>query len=131
MSVDPAGRDNRGTSPHYQPASPNPREELLPRDPVDHGPERVEVETNPHVPANTGVCPIEGVSEEDATSFAMTSQYWAGYWTGVAQSMRHSRNSEHARENPNSTTQAASSPNPRVVLTRRDFGHTVREGLRR
>ncbi|WVQ61947.1 uncharacterized protein L199_000080 [Kwoniella botswanensis] len=37
-----------------------------------------------------GVYPPGGINREEALGYAMTAQYWAGYWMGVAQSQNQS-----------------------------------------
>lgn len=85
----------------------------------------------PPAPPSVGVSAVDGISEQDATAFAMSSQYWAGYWMGVAQSMRHRRDDGHVKDNVAPAPAAPPAAESRVVVTRRDFGKQPREVLRR
>lgn len=42
----------------------------------------------PPPPAPISIAPTTAVSAADALSYAMTSQYWAGYWMGVSQAVQ-------------------------------------------
>lgn len=46
------------------------------------------VQHYPPPPAPMSVVPTTAVSAADALSYAMTSQYWAGYWMGVSQAVQ-------------------------------------------
>jgi len=42
----------------------------------------------PPPPAPISVTPTNHVSAADAVTYAMTAQYWAGYWMGVSQALQ-------------------------------------------
>lgn len=130
-------RPGRGSSPHYSPASPIVREASL-RPPegstdidLDYPATRNPPAVHPPAPPSVGLSAVEGISEHDATAYAMSSQYWAGYWMGVAQSMRHRRNDELGQGARPPSVAAIPEAESRIMITRRDFGNGPREGLRR
>jgi hypothetical protein len=43
----------------------------------------------PPPPAPISIAPTATVTAGDALSYAMTAQYWAGYWMGVSQALQH------------------------------------------
>ena len=81
-----------------------------------------------------GVQPTGQVSEDDALRHAMTAQYWAGYWMGVARSKSASNDvvlpprtmqadGHEEREQPTAATN--------VLITRQQYHRPAVEHLRR
>ena len=137
LAVRQPARPDRGASPHYAPASPNPQSTALDpvQDPllydnIDRA--QAEPQSNGRFPAppNAGLCDVGGISEDDATSYAMASQYWAGYWMGVAQSKKQNQQAQPLGDQ-GQTVALTPSANHQVVITRRDFGNKARSGFRR
>jgi hypothetical protein len=54
------------------------------------------VQHYPPPPAPISVAPTTDVSSADALSYAMTSQYWAGYWMGVSQAVQQQESGRSA-----------------------------------
>ena len=86
-------------SPQYSPPSPSPpaaADEMIlsPRlnDPgFESEQARIPVSDAmcyPPPPAPISVTPTNHVSAADAVTYAMTAQYWAGYWMGVSQALQ-------------------------------------------
>ncbi|WVQ82485.1 hypothetical protein IAT38_004614 [Cryptococcus sp. DSM 104549] len=87
-----------------------------------------------------GVYPPAGITHEAALGHAMTAQYWAGYWMGVAQATQHAgpvsgakgkgkrqrREDESAGDGGEGQGEVPSN----VVVTRQQFGADA-SGLRR
>jgi hypothetical protein len=126
------------TSPRYSPPSPESAEShdagashMSPRPPINGSPTE---ELSP-IPATTGsatqypqppvpisVAPISAVSSADALSYAMTSQYWAGYWMGVSQAIQHADNQRPAvpdsRVRPDDQQTTDPSPRSNVMVSK-------------
>lgn len=93
------GHDDHIGSPTYAPESPTqietrsiagigaldgtPRKETA----TDAHPSAHLPVQSPPIPPAIGTRQPVGISAQDAISYAMTSQYWAGYWMGVAQTL--------------------------------------------
>ena len=76
------------------------------------------------------VQPTGQVSPNDALSYAMTAQYWAGYWMGVAQAKSQPA---PLRDDPLSATQIVppTTSASNVFVTRQQFHSNSANGLRR
>lgn len=131
-------RSDGGASPHYAPASPIAPdaslvlpEHRIPLD-LDSSATVDQPAVHPPAPPSVGVSPVEDISEQQAMAYAMSSQYWAGYWMGVAQSMRHNRNDAPVQVSRSPSVGPGPAAEPRVSVTRREFGHkSSKDGLRR
>ncbi|WVQ77106.1 hypothetical protein IAR50_006789 [Cryptococcus sp. DSM 104548] len=88
----------------------------------------------PQAPPAYGVQPAEGVSREEALGHAMTAQYWAGYWMGVAQAkggaakQKRRRGKESGSEREAGTT-LGEEPPANMILSRHQYGDV--SGLKR
>lgn len=80
------------------------------------------VQQYPPPPAPISIAPITAVSAADALSYAMTSQYWAGYWMGVSQAIQHGDKEEPAMSDPSDQLEPAKASDPslrsNVVVTK-------------
>lgn len=116
----------RDASPTYAPASPMAQGSSLRRQTLaddldcnDSGESNHNAQplsAHPPPPLRLGIHKVTGVSAQDAIAYAMTSQYWAGYWMGVAQAKEYDQyDHQHApRDEPTES---------RVVVRRHDVGH--------
>ena len=74
-----------------------------------------------------GVENTAGISAEAAMGYAMTAQYWAGYWMGVAQARSHPAPPPPI-QGPSGANGGSEQPN--IIVTRKQFG-VVKKNLRR
>lgn len=122
----PAGSvPERYASPTHAPIEPN-----IHQDAVRH-------DNQPAPPPPIGVHPTHTVSATDALGYAMASQYWAGYWMGIAQAQTGTSSpgavaitSTDPSTNDSSALGGIASP-ANVRTTRRDHARQVNGGLRR
>jgi hypothetical protein len=139
-------RRERPKSPHYVPPSPpsgtshldnggsrtpesaldGAEDSTLLRDPHStHTP----AERLPAPPAPIAVHPTTALSAEDALSYAMTSQYWAGYWMGVSQAIRDTTTQTISTEPPIAARLDDSAPKTNIIRTAHQFA--ARKQLKR
>ncbi|GFZ46034.1 hypothetical protein JCM24511_04280 [Saitozyma sp. JCM 24511] len=115
-------------SPTYEPPSPPPEPSKLSpgptRQPPDHHPRAADRSIPPEASlsnqgllASAGAQQIEGVTADQALSYAMQAQYMAGFWMGVAQS-RALLTREDRREDPQPSE---GRPVSNVFITRQHF----------
>ena len=77
----------------------------------------------PPPPAPISVAPTTAVSAADALSYAMTSQYWAGYWMGVSQAVQQQESGGPAAisgpaDHPDPLQPSDPSPRSNVVVSK-------------
>jgi hypothetical protein len=115
-------------SPTYEPPSPPPEPSKLSPGPTrqspDHHPRAADRSMPPEASASNqgllasaGAQQIEGVSADQALSYAMQAQYMAGFWMGVAQS-RALPTRDDRREDPQPSEER---PVSNVFITRQHF----------
>jgi hypothetical protein len=69
------------------------------------------------------IAPTTAVSAADALSYAMNSQYWAGYWMGVSQAVQQQEIGRSAAvsgpaDHPDLPQSSHPSPLPNVVVSK-------------
>ena len=122
--------DSSPASPQYSPPSPNsPGRSHADRStsaslPILHEAESEDevtamadatasaVQQYPSPPAPMSIAPTTAVSATDALSYAMTSQYWAGYWMGVSQALQHADDRSPANVRPTIDQEMDNSEDP-------------------
>ncbi|WVQ92384.1 hypothetical protein IAS59_006193 [Cryptococcus gattii] len=94
----------------------------------------VQPQSAPAAPAY-GVYPAAGISRDEALGHAMTAQYWAGYWMGIAQT-KEAEEKKRRRKTPRpdktvvEEEQEQQQPS-NVIVTKHQYSFNMLNGLKR
>ncbi|OXM76123.1 hypothetical protein C364_06227 [Cryptococcus neoformans Bt63] len=82
-----------------------------------------------------GVYPAAGISRDEALGHAMTAQYWAGYWMGIAQTKETEGEQKSRRKVPRPDQAAVGEEQEKqpsnVIVTKHQYSFNMLNGLKR